>query len=88
MTTTIARQARIRFADQTAPLAQLVINAKFAAIVADLITEIEAEADMLTCELRGCRTAEVFARIDNRDGAEISVCEDCADNGDVSYVED
>jgi hypothetical protein len=45
MTTTIARQARIRFADATAPLAQVVINARFAAIVADLITEIETDLD-------------------------------------------
>ncbi len=38
--------------------------------------------------VRGCRTAELFVRIDNRDNAEISVCEHCADTQDVSYCAD
>lgn len=84
---TIARQANLRIADETAPLAQLIVNIKFADIIARL-AEDDAAEDLLTCELGGHRVAELFVRIDNRDGAEISVCEHCADNGDVSYVED
>lgn len=85
--TTIARQANLRIADRTGDLAQLVINAKFAAII-ERFDEIDAAEDLLTCELGGHRVEELFLRIDNRDGQRISVCETCADNGDVSYVED
>jgi len=85
--TTIARQANLRIADRTSALAQLVIDAKFAAII-ERFDEIDAEAGLETCELGGHRVAELFLRIDNRDGARIHVCEWCADNGDVSYVED
>lgn len=84
---TIARQANLRIADETAPLAQLIVNIKFADIIARL-AETDAAEDLLTCELGGHRVAELFVRIDNRDGSEISVCEHCADHGDVSYVED
>lgn len=84
---TIARQANLRIADRTAPLAQLVIDAKFAAIV-EHYDVIDAEADLETCELGGCRVAELFTRIDNRDNTEIRVCEWHADHGDVSHVED
>lgn len=85
--TTIARQANLRIADRTGALAQLVIDAKFAAII-ERFDEIDAEEHLLTCELGGCRVAELFVRIDNRDGAEISVCETCADEGDVSPCAD
>lgn len=85
--TTIARQANIRIANRTEALAQLVINAKFAAII-ERFDEIDAEADLETCELGGCRVEELLLRRDNRDGASIHVCEWHADNGDVSYVED
>lgn len=85
--TTIARQANIRIADRTAPLAQAVINAKFAAII-ERFDEIDAEAELETCELGGCRVEELFLRRDNRDGTDIHVCEWHADNGDVSYAED
>lgn len=85
--TTIARQANIRIADRTAPLAQAVINAKFAAII-ERFDEIDADEDLLTCELGGCCVDELLLRRDNRDGADILVCEFHADNGDVSYVED
>jgi phage tail sheath protein FI len=85
--TTIARQANLKIADRTGALAQLVIDAKFAAII-ERFDEIDAEADLETCELGGCRVAELYARIDNRDGMEVRVCEWHADNGDVSYVED
>lgn len=85
--TTVARQANIRIADRTAALAQLVINAKFAAII-ERFDEIDADEDLLTCELCAHRDTYLYARIDNRDGAEIRVCETCADEGDVSYVED
>jgi ribosomal protein L37AE/L43A len=80
--TTIAKQANIRTASRTAPLALLVIQAKFAAIA-----EVEAD-EFHTCPMCGHATAELFVRIDNRDNAEISVCEDCADNGDVSHCTD
>lgn len=84
MTTTIARQARIRFAKETTPLAQIVINAKFAAIVAGLAAELELD----TCQICYRDTAELYTRIDNRDGLECACCEDCADNGDVSWLAD
>lgn len=85
---TIARQANIKvIANQTTPLAQLIVNIKFADIIARL-DEIDDEADLETCELGGCRVAELFTRIDNRDNSEIRVCEWHADHGDVSYVED
>lgn len=84
---TIARQANLRIANETAPLAQLIVNIKFADIIARL-AEADAAEDLLTCELGGCRAEELFLRIDNRDGADIKVCSHCADNGDVSYVED
>ncbi len=85
--TTIARQANLRIADRTGDLAQLVINAKFAAII-ERFDEIDAEAELETCELGGCRVEELLLRRDNRDGADILVCEFHADHGDVSYVED
>lgn len=85
--TTIARQANLRIANETAPLAQLIVNIKFADMIARL-DEIDAEAELLTCELGGHRVDELFLRRDNRDGADVLVCSDCADNGDVSYVED
>ena len=85
--TTIARQANLRIADRTSALAQLVNDAKFAAIV-EHYNVIDAEADLETCELKGCRVAELVLRVDNRDGAEIYVCHTCADEGDVSWVED
>lgn len=85
--TTIARQANLRIADRTGAVAQLVIDAKFAAII-ERYDEIDAEAELETCELGGCRAAELFVRMDNRDGADIRVCSDCAEHGDVSYVED
>lgn len=85
---TIARQANIKvIANETAPLAQLIVNIKFADIIARL-AEADAAEDLLTCELGGCRVEELFLRRDNRDGASIHVCEWHADNGDVSYVED
>jgi hypothetical protein len=84
---TIARLANLRIANETAPLAQLIVNIKFADIIARL-AEADAAEDLLTCELGGHRVEELFLRRDNRDGADINVCSHCADNGDVSYVED
>ncbi len=89
--TTIARQANIRIADRTAALAQLVINAKFAAIIADNFPTTETPAYDFYCALCPFGTdnpAEIFTRIDNRDGAEIECCEHCADHADVSYIAD
>lgn len=85
---TIARQANIkRIAHRTSLLAQLIVDIKFADMIARL-DEAKAAEDLLTCELGGHRVTELFVRIDNRDGSEISVCETCADTQDVSYVED
>ena len=80
--TTIAKQANIRTANRTAPLALLVIRAKFA-----VIAEVEAD-EFYTCPICGHAAAEVFTRIDNRDMVEVEICEACADTQDVSYVED
>lgn len=48
--------------------------------------------ELVQCELFPCanmvREEELFERVDNRDGAEVRVCEHCADHGDVSYCED
>jgi hypothetical protein len=92
MTVTIARAARIRFADETAPLADLIVKARFAAIVADdfgtVVIDAETDEFEFTCEWNGHGTHETYARIDNRDGTEIRVCEWHADNGDVSYIAD
>lgn len=71
--TTTARQATRRIAD-TAALVDLVITG--------------LAEDFDTCELCGHAAAELFTRIDNRDGAEIECCEHCADHGDVSYIAD
>lgn len=91
MTTTIARQARIRFADETAPLAQVVINARFAAIVADLIAEIEAEDDIeefeFDCQVCGDGTHEIFPRM-TEDYEPVEACEDCVNTYHLGYVAD
>ena len=94
--TTIAREARIRFANATAPLAGLVtkaqIQAQFDSIVADNFATVTIDASIedyeFTCEWTGHGTDEVYVRLDNRDGAEISVCEYHADHADVSYIAD
>lgn len=73
--TTTARQITRRIATDTAAIAGLVTFGIFD-------TEFE------TCELNGCTAAELFTRTDNRDGAEIRVCEWCADHGDVSCTDE
>lgn len=70
--TTTARQATTRIATDTAALFDLVILG----------------ADFDTCELCGHPAAELYLRVDNRDGAEVSACEHCADHADVSYGDD
>lgn len=72
--TTTARKATARLAGATVLLAALVI--------ADLLEQYDE------CEVCGRRVAQRFARIDNRDGAEVKVCEHCADHGDVSHIAD
>lgn len=89
MTTTIARQARIRFADATAPLAQLVINARFNAIVASLIAETETESREFQCELCPFGTddqSDLYLRLDYSDNTEIQACETCCETKDLGYV--
>lgn len=70
--TTTARRTTAQIATTTAALFELVI--------------LGIEFD--TCELCTHPAAELFARIDNRDGAEIEVCEHCADTADVSSIAD
>lgn len=70
--TTTARQATRRIITDTDALAALVI----------LGTEFD------TCALCPLPTAELFTRIDNRDGAEVECCEHCADTADVSPIAD
>lgn len=69
--TTTARTATRQIATTTAALFELVI--------------LGIEFD--TCELCSHPAAELFTRIDNRDGAEIKCCESCADTADVSYCD-
>ena len=89
MTTTIARQARIRFADQTAPLAQLVINAKFAAIVADLIAEIEADVEEFEfdCGMCGDGAHHISPRL-TEDYEPVEACDTCIDEYNLDYCAD
>lgn len=70
--TTTARTATRQIATTTAALFELVI--------------LGIEFD--TCEICEMPAAELFPRIDNRDGAEVECCEDCAINGDVSWTAD
>lgn len=84
MTTTIAHLARIRFADATAPLAQVVINARFAAIVADLITEIETdlgdeiEEFEFDCQMCSNGVHKVSSRL-TEDYEPVEACDTCID---------
>lgn len=99
MTTTIARQARIRFADETAPLAQVVINAQATveaeSLAADLIADIEnylaqpLEADEFDydCQMCGEGVDEVFCRL-TEDGDKVEACETCVNKYRLAYVED
>jgi len=66
--TTTARQATAQIATDSADLLDLVILG--------ITFEV--------CELCGLDAAELFNRIDNRDGADVLVCEHCADTADVS----
>jgi hypothetical protein len=70
--TTTARQATRRIITDTDVLAALVILG----------------AEFETCELCTLPAAELFARTDNRDGAEIECCEHCANTADVSPIAD
>lgn len=70
--TTTARRSTAQIATTTAALFDLVI--------------LGIEFD--TCQLCTHPATELFARVDNRDGAEIEVCEHCADTADVSHVAD
>ena len=69
--TTTARRATRQIATTTAALFELVI--------------LGIEFD--TCELCGHDAAELFTRIDNRDGSNVECCEHCANTADVSYCD-
>jgi hypothetical protein len=70
--TTTARQATRRIITDTQAITALVL--------------LGLEFD--TCEICEQPAAELYARIDNRDGAEVGCCEWCADTADVSYIAD
>lgn len=91
MTITIARHARIRFADETAPLAQVV--ARFAEIVAGIKDDFPAVVvdDDLTeyefdCQMCGDGVDEVFCRL-TEDGDKVEACERCVNKYRLGYVE-
>lgn len=71
--TTTARQAATRIATTTDALANLVI------------TGLTDEFDV--CAICDLPTAELFTRIDNRDGNPVKCCEHCADTADLSWCE-
>lgn len=80
--TTIAREARFHFANATAPLADLVTRARFAAIVADFdfsAVTIDADEHEFECHLCGHGTDEIFTR---------EACETCVDTLHLGYVAD
>lgn len=89
--TTIARQANIRIANRTSALAQVVINARFAAIVADLITEIETDtADEefeFDCQMCGNGAHEIFSRL-TEDYEPVDACETCIAENHLGYCAD
>lgn len=45
-------------------------------------------ADFKACELCELAAAELFDRVDNRDGADVRVCEHCADTADVGPADE
>jgi hypothetical protein len=69
--TATARKATAQIATDTADLLDLVILGIL-------------EEDFEICELGDHLAAELYTRIDERDGSEIRVCEHCADTADVS----
>ena len=71
--TTTARTMTRRIATDTTAIAELIING-----VLDELPD---------CDLCTLPTAELFARIDNRDGSEVQVCEHCADTANVSCAD-
>lgn len=68
--TTTARTATRQIATTTAALFELVI--------------LGIEFD--ECQICEQPAAELFWRIDNRDGTEVRCCEWCADHADVSWI--
>jgi hypothetical protein len=70
--TTTARQATRRIITDTAAISALVLLG----------------LEFGTCQICTLAAAELFERIDNRDGAEIQACEHCADTADVSHIAD
>lgn len=70
--TTTARKATRRIITDTAAISALVL----------LGTEFD------TCELCELPAAELYIRTDNRDGAEIAVCEHCANHADVTWTDE
>ena len=84
MTTTIGYRARIRFANETAPLAQLVIDTQFAVIVAAIEAGEEFAFD---CGVCGNGTHEIFRRM-TEDFEEVDACERCVNEYHLGYVAD
>jgi len=70
----------------TARAATRRIATATAALVASVLAALAEEFD--DCGICGQPSAEMFARIDNRDGREVECCETCADHADVSHLAD
>ena len=70
--TTTARQATRRIITDTRAISALVL--------------LGLEFD--SCDICTLPAAELFARIDDRDGAPVACCEWCADHADVSPIAD
>lgn len=63
-----------------------------ASVSPELLEALVYGVELAECELYPCTNKvsefDLVLRIDNRDGAEVRCCQNCADHGDVSYPED
>lgn len=93
--TTIAREARIRFANSTAPLAGLVtkaqIQARFDSIVADNFATVTINTDApeydFDCQICCEGTDYLYAR-QTEHGEHVEACETCVDTYRLAYIAD
>jgi len=86
---TIARQANIKvIATETTPLAQLIVNAKFADIIARLdAIEAHAEEFDYDCGMCGEGTHEIYRRM-TEDYEPVDACETCVNKYNLGHVAD
>jgi len=94
--TTIARQASLRIADRTAPLAGLVTkalaNAEFEAIVADIdFATVTIDGDQreydFDCQIC-CQGADYLYARQTEHGEHVEACETCVDTYRLAYAAD